>query len=287
MAAFVDHLQLLPMPHQGGRRQPDGAHRPGGLGTRTVADRLEERGWVARIEDIAFDKPMSERRLAEAYARGLGDAVLSARDRNRFPLLLLRSGYGALGPIDALGERAGVAWVSARGDYGKSGLLRRPSLDRCAVSMVTGRVARDRFAIRPVWLAGGRIVVVGGHRIDGRERRALVGDGIRIVEPRDMAATVAAVDADAWYLHVDLGALRGDAVPGSDEPDPGGVEPDALAGAIGAAFEGRPLRAVAFARYDLNRDEDGRTLATLIQLIEAAVVAAGGVPRPGARAPVR
>ena len=39
-ARFVDHLQLLPLPSRDGARQPDGDHRPGGLGLRTLADRL-------------------------------------------------------------------------------------------------------------------------------------------------------------------------------------------------------------------------------------------------------
>jgi arginase family enzyme len=283
MSDFVDHLQILPMPHRGGRRQPDGAHRPGGLGARTIADRLAERGWVARIEDIGFDKPIPERRLVEAYARSLGDGVASAWDRNRFPLLLLRSSCGALGPIDALGERAGVAWIDARGAYARPGFLRRPPLDRCALSLVTGRVERDRFAVRPVRLPGRRILLVGGQRAEGRERSALGADGVRVLEVRELtSAAVAAVEADSWYLHVELGALDAAAVPAADEPTPGGIDPAALARAIEAAFRGQPLKAFAVACYDLNRDSEGRTLETLCELIEAAVTAAGGVPRPKA-----
>ena len=283
MPDFVDHLQILPMPHRGGRRQPDGAHRPGGLGTRTLADRLQERGWVARIEDIGFDKPIPERRLVEAYARSLSDGVASAWDRNRFPLLLLRSSCGALGPVDALGERAGVAWIDARGAYARRSLLRRPPLERCALSLVTGRLQRDRFAVSPVRLPGRRILLVGGQRADGRERAALGADGIRVLDVRELTSeAVAAVEAESWYVHVELGALDAAAAPAADEPTPGGIDPAALARAIDAAFRGQPLKAIAFAGYDLNRDSEGRTLETLRGLVEAAVTAAGGVPSPEA-----
>lgn len=224
-APFVDHLQLLPMPSQGGRRQPDGAHRPGGLGMATIAERLERRGWTPRHEDIGFDRRLPELRLAEAYARSLGDAVASAWDRNRFPVLLLRSSYGALGPIDALGERTGVVWVDALGEYRQQGLLRRAPLDRCALSLVTGRMKRDAFAVRPVRLPGRRIVLVGGQRTEVKERRALGADGIRIVGAPETAGAVAATEADAWYLHVDLGALGADAAPAADDPSPDGLDP--------------------------------------------------------------
>ncbi len=286
MAHFVDHLQILPMPHRNGRREPDGAHRTGGLGIRTIADRLEERGWVARIEDMSYEKPMPEPRLVEAYARGLGDGVASAWDRNRFPLLLLRSNYGALGPVDALGGRTGVVWIGPDGAYARRGLLRRRVLDRSALAFVTGRAARDRFAIQPVRLAGDRILVVGARRSGGAERKAMEADGVRVSDPGGLtAAALDAVPADAWYLHVDLCGLGAEAAPAADEPDEQGMDPAELARAIGAAFRGRPLRALALARYDLNRDREGRTLDTLVELIESAVVAAGGVPSPGASEP--
>ena len=35
----------------------------------TLSDLLNGRGWTARVEDLGFDKPMPESRLAEAYAR--------------------------------------------------------------------------------------------------------------------------------------------------------------------------------------------------------------------------
>ena len=286
MASFVDHLQILPMPHKDGRRQPDGEHRTGGLGVRTIADRLEERGWVARIEDLSYEKPMPEPRLVEAYARGLCDAVASAWDRNRFPLLLLRSNYGALGPVDALGEQTGVVWVGPDGAYARGGFLRRAPLDRRALAFVTGHAGRDRFAVRPVRLPGERVLVIGAARSSGAERSGLAADGVRVHDLGGLTSVALdAVEADAWYLHVDVRALRADAVPAADDSGGEGLDPGELARAIGAAFQDRPLKAVAFARYDLNRDEGGRTLDTLVDLVESAVVAAGGVPNPGARSP--
>jgi hypothetical protein len=287
MSAFIDHLQLLPMPHQDGRRPPDGAHRPAGLGMATISARLEQRGWTPRHEDIGFDRRLPEPRLAEAYARGLGDAVASAWDRNRFPVLLLRSSYGALGPIDALGEGGGVAWVDTRAKYSRPRLLRRTPLDRCALSLVTGRAKRDPYAVKPVQLPGARVVVVGAERASRAERGALAADGVRVVGLDRLAAAIADADAERWHLHVDLGALSADAVPAADDAGAGSIDPQALAQAIDAAFEGRTLAAAGFARYDLNRDADDRTAATLVGLIDATVVAAGGVASPGARESVR
>lgn len=287
MSDFVDHLQILPVPSVGGVRQPDGEHRPGGLGMLTLAQRLERRGWTARVEDIGFEGPLPEKRAAESYARSIADGVLSAGERSRFPILLSRVAHGALGVVDALGPELGVVWVSPRGGYARGGLLRRVGAEDEALALVTGRARRDRMAVRPVVLPGERIVLVDARRVRASERRALAGDGIRIVDPGMLGRldeAVADVGAGRWYLHVDCDALESAAVPAADDPEPDGIEPDVLATAIADALPAGSVACVGLARYDLNRDADGRTADTLVELIEAAVRVAGGEPRPGVAA---
>lgn len=283
MHAFVDHLQILPMPFRDGVRQPDGRHRPGGLGMATLSDLLNGRGWTARVEDLGFDKPMPESRLAEAFARAIGDAVESAWERRRFPIVLARAGYVALGVIDALGERTGVVWVSASGEYRSAGFLSRPRLAERSLALLTGRAKRDKLAVRPARAGGSRVIVVGAERASGDERRAMEADGIRI-RPREeldrLAAEVAATDADGWYLHIDCSALAEDAVPGADDARPDGLDPARLSDALAAAFDGRSLKAVAIVGYDMNADDSGATTGAVLALTEAATRAAGGVPRP-------
>jgi arginase family enzyme len=284
MAGFVDHLQILPMPFKDGARQPDGAHRPGGLGMATLSDLLNARGWTARVEDLGFDKPMPEQRLAEAFARAIGDGVESAWSRNRFPILLARAGYAALGVLDALGERAGIVWASARGDYRTPGLFRRSRLEATSLALLTGRAKRDKLAIRPARAKASNVIALGTERATDAEHRAMMEDGIRIVPAREvdrLASEISGTEADSWYLHVDCSALTRDFVPGADGPDAGALNPARLIEAIGEAFdEGRPLRAVSVAGYDMNRDESGATTRTVLEIVEAAARAAGGVPRP-------
>lgn len=284
MAGFVDHLQILPMPFKDGVRQPDGAHRPGGLGMATLSDRLNARGWTARVEDLGFDKPMSEPRLAEAFARAIGDGVESAWERNRFPILLARAGTVAPGVLDALGERTGVVWASARGDYRAPGFLRRPRLEATSLALLTGRAKRDKLAIRPARARGSNVIAIGTELASDAEHRAMMEDGIRIVAAREvdrLASEIAATEADGWYLHVDCSALARDSVPGADARATGALNPGRLIEAVAEAFDdGRPLRAVSVAGYDLNADESGTTTGTVLELVEAAARAAGGVPRP-------
>lgn len=291
MTEFVDHLQILPMPFKDGARQPDGSHRPGGLGMATLSDLLNRRGWTARVEDLGFDKPMPEPRLAEAFARAIGDGVESAWERSRFPVVLGRSGYAALGVVDALGERTGVVWASGRGDYRLPGLLRRPRLEATSLALLTGRAKRDKLAVRPVRAKGPNVIAVGTERASDAEHRAMMEDGIRIVAPREvdrLADEVAASDVDGWYLHVDSSALARESVPGADEDDAGSLNPARLIEAVAEAFDGsRLLRAVAVVGYDLNRDESGVTTETVLELVEAAARAAGGVPRPETGAEAR
>ena len=283
MAAFVDHLQILPMPFRDGVRQPDGRHRPGGLGMATLSDLLNARGWTARVEDLGFDKPMPEPRLAEAFARAIGDAVESAWDRRRFPIVLGRSPYLALGVIDALGKRTGVVWASARGEYRSGGLMRRPRFAERSLALLTGVAKRDKLAVRPARVAGSQVIVLGAEGASGEERRAMEADGIRILATGDLdrlGAEIAATEADGWYLHVDCSALAQGAVPGADDARPDGLDPARLAGALGGAFEGRRLRTVAVVGYDMNADDSPATTGAVLALVEAAARAAGGVPRP-------
>ncbi|HET6362557.1 MAG TPA: arginase family protein [Gemmatimonadota bacterium] len=283
MPVFVDHLQLLPMPFRDGVRQADGRHRPGGLGMATLSDLLNRRGWTARVEDLGFDKPMPESRLAEAFARAIGDGVESAWERRRFPIVLAHAGYAALGVIDALGERTGVVWTSARGEYRSAGVLRRPRLAERSLALATGRAKRDKLAVRPARAAGSRVIVLGGEGASDDERRAMKADGIRILgrEALDrLAAEVAASDADGWYLHVDCSALAQGAVPGAGDARRDGLDPARLAEALPGVFGGRKLRTVAIVGYDMNADPSGVTTESVLALVEAAARAAGGVPRP-------
>ncbi|MDX1661375.1 MAG: hypothetical protein R3326_06255 [Gemmatimonadota bacterium] len=283
MASFVDHLQILPVPSVGGVRQPDGDHRPGGLGMLTLADRLTARGWTARVEDIGFDKRLPEARIVESYARAIGDGVLSAWERNRFPIVLTRVSYGALGVVDALGEDTGVIWISPRVEYPKKGLLRRPPVERAALSLMTGRVERDSLAVSPVELPVDRVIVAGGWRTHESERDALVEAGARIV-PREgldtLADTVGAVNAERWYVHLDAPALDRGVAPAAADGSEGGFEPDSLVAALREALSERDVACLALARYDLNRDEGETTAETLTEILDALARVAGGHPRP-------
>jgi hypothetical protein len=71
-----------------------------------------------------------------------------------------------------------------------------------------------------------------------------------------------------------------ESVPGADDAWIDGLDPPRLIDSVRAAFEGRPLRAVAISGYDMNDDESGVTTGTVLALIEAAAETAGGVPRP-------
>jgi arginase family enzyme len=283
MPAFVDHLQILPMPYVNGARQPDGQHRPGGLGMATLSDLLNRRGWTARVEDLGFDKPMTEARLAEAFARAIGDGVESAWDRNRFPIVLGRSGYVALGVIDALKGRTGVIWASRPGGYRFGGMLRKPRLDESSLALLTGRAKRDKLAVRPARLDARRVIVLGAEAASADERRAMKEDGIRVVPVEELERLGTEVDrtsADGWYLHVDCSVLGREHIPGAAAAAADGLNPARLIEGFRGALRGKRLQAVSVVGYDMNEDPSGATTGTVLSLVEAAAEAAGGVPRP-------
>lgn len=284
-ASFVDHLQLLPLPSRDGVRQPDGEHRPGGLGLRTLADRLGALGWTARNEDFGIERKLPDGRLAEAYARAIGDAVASARDRNRFPIVLSLVNACALGVVDGTGAGTGIVWVSPEAAYRTGGFLRRPTVEESVLSRVTGRQARDAFAIAPVTLPGDRLVIVGGEKMGGSERKALDADGVRVLETDRLAElpeAVAGAGAEEWVLHVDADAFGAGVLPAADRPGAGDLELDPLADAVTRAFAGGRLGCVAIARYDLNR-ESAVSAPALAEFLDRVLLAAGGQPDPAAR----
>ena len=284
-ARFVDHLQLLPLPSRDGARQPDGDHRPGGLGLRTLADRLGVLGWTARNEDFGIERKLPDGRLAEAYARAIGDAVASARDRNRFPVVLSLVNGCALGVVDGTGVETGIVWVSPEASYRSGGFLRRPSVEESVLSRITGRQARDTFAISPVTLAGSRVVIVGGEAIGEGERKALDADGVRIL-PTDrlseLPEAVTETGAEEWLLHVDTTAFAAGLLPAADPRGGGHLELDSFAGSVMETFESRRLACVAIARYDLNR-ESAVSATALAGLLDRLLLAAGGQPDPASR----
>lgn len=283
--SFVDHLQLLPLPSRGGVRQPDGDHRPGGLGLRTLADRLGQLGWTARNEDFGIERKLPDGRLAEAYARAIGDAVASARDRNRFPVVLSLVNGCALGVVDGTGAGTGIVWISPEAAYRTGGFLRRPSVEESVLSRVTGCQARDTFAIAPVTLPGSRIVIVGGEGIGEGERRALDADGVRVLGTdrlSELPEAVAETGAEEWVLHVDATAFEAGLLPAADTPGGGDLGLDTLADLVTETFAGRRLGCVTIARYDLNR-ESAVSAPALAGLLDRLLLAAGGQPDPAAR----
>jgi arginase family enzyme len=288
--SFVDHLQFLPMPSRDGVRQPDGDHRPGGLGLRTLADLLGPLGWTARHEDFGFEKPVAEARITEAYARAIGDAVLSAWDRTRFPVVLSLVNACALGVVDGLGPRVGVLWFSPRADYSTQAFFRRPKLDRTTLAMITGCQQRDSMAVKPCQLSGRNVIVVGGQRLGDNEFQALDDDGIRVIGPgvlSSLPAAVADTDVDGWYVHIDTTVLEPEGVPAADETVEDALSPSEVVAAIENALGDQPIQCLGLTRYDLNRDVGGVTAQTVAGLLDRTIVLAGGQPDPQTRETAR
>lgn len=123
-----------------------------------------------------------------------------------------------------------------------------------------------------------RVVLAGARSWDAGEQTYAAESGLRTVtvaeldDPGTLVDAVAATGADAVYVHIDLDVLDPADLDGLLDPEPFGLSPSTLVGAIKALRARFPLAGATLAAYapsTLDTEQAADDAATILRLIAA------------------
>lgn len=176
----------------------------------------------------------------------------------------------AIGAAAAAHERLAVVWFDAHADFHTAETSPSGAFAGMALRAVTGD---GPLAASPP-VAGTRMLLVGARAIDEGEAPALEAAGVEVlpVDADTVADAVAALDADAVWVHVDVDVLDPAAITGVSNAVPFGADlPQALA-AIAAVRAALPLAGASIAGFaPQHPDAAVDDLGTLLRLVGALV----------------
>lgn len=281
----VDSWELSGVPYTsakeaGGIARAIGVLRAGGL-----AERLNGLG-VTDAGDLELEQPSGERGpsglLNEA---ALGRLVSATRERveqthQRARLALLVGGdcpvlLGALAALRREGsDKVGLVMIDGHEDAWPPALSKTGEASDCELGIALGLVPANLPPTldQLVPLVDPRSVALLGPR----DRDEIVAAGVRTIsddlafflDDREVglagsdgdgpiAAAMQAIEADAFWLHVDLDVLSSEAFAAVDYPQPGGLRWDQLDRLALAAASDPRCRGVSIVIYNPDLDADG------------------------------
>jgi arginase len=197
------------------------------------------------------------------------------------PVVLAGSCDAAIGVSAGLDPgRCGVVWVDAHADFNTPRSSASGFFPGMSLAVVTGHCHQQLWAS-----LGGRppipeeLVVLAGVRSlsPPAEARRLGRSAIHVVpwkDGRPAGDLAAALDelasrADQVYLHIDNDAFDPQAAPGVvDEPVPGGLSLAQMEDLIRAVTARLPIAAATIATYTPVNDQQDKTLAADLRIIE-------------------
>jgi arginase len=279
-------------------REPGGIARAiGVLRELGLAERLEAHG-VVDAGDLDVLPPSGERGPSgilneEAFEHLVDSAhvrVHEARHRGRRPLLVGGDCPVLLGGLAALSTEPGLvmldghedAWPPPLSETGEAsdselgialGLFPEnmpPPLDRWGALLGPSNVAllgpRDRDEI-----AAGGARSIGEDLAFFRDERSL-----QEAESRAMAEALNAIEADSFWLHVDLDVLSSDAFAAVDYPQQGGLNWAQLESLASEAAQDPRCRGASVVIYNPDLDPDREGASALIDFIARLVERTSG-----------
>lgn len=272
-------ISVICVPFQGDVARWGCAQGPQAFLDAGLRELLEQRGH--RVGDIVWiDLPASERTRDSVtnlgrIARHTADAVKQALSKpDGFALVLEGDCTHAVGSIGGLAQargKPGVAWFDAHGDM------------NTWESSTTGFLGGMPYAVALGWtlddwrLAAGlepavrpeAAVLIGTSDLDVAEKEALQRYPIAHLDAAQLtlsnvqeqiraALRLRRIEAQGWYMHLDLDVAGPEELPGSMTPAPYWPPRDHLLEAIETAARTVSIHVLAVAVYNPALDPDGR-----------------------------
>jgi len=249
-----------------------------------LAQRLEALGCttilVEMIDIPPSDEPQLER-LGQLLAR-LGYEVARARSAGFFPLVLGGDCLTSLGTLAGLlnPAKTGIAWFDAHGDFNTPEISISGYLGGMPLACAVGRGLDELRAAAKLkgTIAERNVALLGARDLDPLEEQALVASSVMLVRAESFAGDVSQVERAIHalgtlpqiYLHIDIDVLDPAEAPGVNYPAGGGLRVVQLQDAVREVVGLGNLAAIGLTAVDPEKDIDGRTVASALQVVEAA-----------------
>jgi arginase len=269
------------------------AREPGGIAN--AIDVLRELGLADRLAahavedagDLELPPPSGERGpsgiLNEAAFERLVDAahvrVHEAHHRSRRPLLVGGDCPVLLGALAALGGERGLVMLDGHEDAWPPPLSETGEASDCELGIALGLFPENMPAPLDRWgaLLGASNVALLGPRdraeIEAGGARSIGGDLAFFRDERaiqdaqgvtPMSEALETIEADAFWLHLDLDVLSSEAFAAVDYPQPGGLDWDQLESLATAALADPRCRGASVVIYNPDLDPDRSAARALI-----------------------
>lgn len=289
-------LTLIAVPYDSGRPLERMGAGPRHLLESELPGRLRAAGHEVETAEVLLPERFhTEVTAGVELMRRVAGEVAAVRDAGRLPVVLSGNCGIAVGTVSALGPAStGVLWFDAHGDLNTPETTPSGFFDGMGYAMLLGRGWQQLAATVPGFapLPAAHAALLAARDLDPGERELLEREGLLELPPerlREPAGREAVGElgrrVGRLYVHVDLDALDPEVIHANYLPTPGGLAPQEVVAAAGAALAGAPLGAVGIASYDPaedERDPGPRVVAEiLLGLLEAAPAASADPHRPG------
>jgi arginase len=210
-------IKIFTVPYDTGLRDFRHGLGPTALIKADLLDRLVRDTGNSVTTQMIVAESVGEIAVAFDLARKLSAETRATRNAGNTPVVLAGNCNSALGTVSGLDSSVGIIWLDAHADFHTPDTTRSGFLDGMSLSMVMGycweRLANDVPGHIPV--AGGRVVLVGGHAIGPEEERDLEQASVTLVKAdcvRSLGVQVALDEhlrrlrsrVSSVYLHIDL-----------------------------------------------------------------------------------